>query len=178
MRLHALKRRLNEVHRNNGLVQQQHCNDQLALVHAWIQLASSPRTCPLLLGGFDELCSPLSSSCSSRNLSVQVRVPLSARQVDSKRGYIRFPCDLFDLSAHIIESNLEGGHAAPLQQEQVLLEYQDDHENKEASRKHPNGTRMKWKTTTRNSRHGTRMTRMNVVQIRITMNTQERKRNK
>ena len=125
VRLHALKRRLNEVHRNNGLVQQQQCflrDDQLALIHAWIQLASSPRSCPLLLAGFDELCSPLSSSSSSRNLSVQVRVPLSARQVDSKRGYIRFQCDLFDLSAHIIESNLEGGHSSPLQQEQVQVE--------------------------------------------------------
>ena len=45
------------------------------------------------------------------------------------------------------------------------------------TRKHPNRTRMKRKITTRNSRRGTRMTRMHVLQILITTNTQERKKN-
>ena len=79
------------------------------------------------------------------------------------------------LCNHIMGAEFEDGDPKT---HRSVLEYQDDHENKEASkrdqeasRKHPNGTRMKWKTATRNSCHGTRMTKMYVVQARITMMT-------
>ncbi|KAL7558664.1 hypothetical protein ACA910_010039 [Epithemia clementina (nom. ined.)] len=94
-----LRRRLNEIPRMHGMP-----DEQLALLHVWILLASSPQSCALLFGGFDELCdSSIHSTKISNELNVRVQVPLLARQVDAQRGYIRFRCELAELSAQIVQ---------------------------------------------------------------------------
>ena len=71
-------------------------DEQWAMVHVWIQLASRPHSCALLMGGYDELLEP--SLPFQKRLLVRMHVPCQARQMDTKeRGYIRFQCDLSSL---------------------------------------------------------------------------------
>lgn len=78
-------------------------DDAVVLAVVWAELASSPKTCALVQGGFDEL----SHTSAKGHFAVHVLVPLHSRQVDAKRGYVRFHCRLLDLSAQMVSCPVE-----------------------------------------------------------------------